>query len=184
MSLTQPVIDQLQRMLDEYSGTSSGEGAVRIGVEDSAANFTATDVEGVLAELSISINPVAESLISSRGIGVTGTQAIGHSLGLVPKRINAHISYDEINGGSSSGTCIVTSGPTFIQACNMFELSTSAQKPDVFDGAMIYVQFNSGTQTFTGTVTAASTTDITITWALSGADWSSLNIRFALILEA
>lgn len=42
----------VEAALQELGSVATGEGASIIGVEDAAANFTATDVEGVLAELA------------------------------------------------------------------------------------------------------------------------------------
>lgn len=51
---------------------NNGEGASLIGVEDASANFTATDVEGVLSELQGNINNKQDDVITTEGDLVIG----------------------------------------------------------------------------------------------------------------
>ena len=46
-----PALEKLDLKFGDLASTANGEGASLVGVEDSAGNFTATDVEGVLSEL-------------------------------------------------------------------------------------------------------------------------------------
>ena len=46
-----PALEKLDLRFGDLESTANGEGASIIGIEDSAGNFTATDVEGALAEV-------------------------------------------------------------------------------------------------------------------------------------
>lgn len=66
-NLTTSLIDQManeieartaavQAVRDDLASTAAGKGASQVGVEDVAGNYTATTVEGVLAEIKTSLN--------------------------------------------------------------------------------------------------------------------------------
>ena len=60
---------------DVLASQSTGEGASLIGVEDSAGDFTATDVEGVLAELQTDINSKQDDVITTEGDLIVGNSS-------------------------------------------------------------------------------------------------------------
>ena len=57
---------------DVLASTATGEGASLIGVEDSAANFTGTTVEAVLAELQSNIDTKQDDVITTQGDIIVG----------------------------------------------------------------------------------------------------------------
>lgn len=69
---------------DDLSSTAAGEGASTIGIEDSAGNFTATDVETALAELAVSVAGQTEFRGYKRGfkLGYSTTTAITIAAGM------------------------------------------------------------------------------------------------------
>jgi hypothetical protein len=58
-------------LITVLASTSNGAGASTIGVEDAASNFTATTVEGVLAELFDAVDVVQGDFLTSSAIGST-----------------------------------------------------------------------------------------------------------------
>jgi len=57
---------------DALASTLNGEGASLIGIEDVATNYTATDVEGALAEVQTKINAKQNDVITTEGDLVIG----------------------------------------------------------------------------------------------------------------
>lgn len=57
--------DELGSALDVLASTSNGDGASLVGIEDAAENFTATDVEGALAEIYSDLGSTDTSLGAS-----------------------------------------------------------------------------------------------------------------------
>lgn len=72
------------------ASTANGEGAALVGVEDSAANFTATTVEGVLAELQTNIDAVNLDGLQYATTTVTHDGGATQSIGTIP--LNAVIT--------------------------------------------------------------------------------------------
>lgn len=55
-------LDKLDLKWGDLASTANGEGASLVGIEDAAGNFTATNVEGALAELAAGVGSLTESL--------------------------------------------------------------------------------------------------------------------------
>ena len=124
--------------------------------------------ERIINRLQRSTAVPSKAVQASRVISAgNGVQTISHGLNSAPTKLEFKISYDQINGASSSGTCI-HNGVTFEQGCNMFESAASAGKAFVKLGSVIHVQTNGGADTYTGVITDIDDDDAFITWTGAG----------------
>lgn len=74
----------------DLASTANAEGAALIGVEDSAANFTATTVEGVLAELQTNIDAGVADGLQYASVSMQHDGTLNPSIGTIP--VNATIT--------------------------------------------------------------------------------------------
>lgn len=150
------------------ASTSNGDGAFLIGVEDSAGNFTGTDVEAVLAELVDTSNTINVQQISVTRAAATasGTQAVSHSLGVKPTRFQCTANNPTGLQTSSVGFCD-TDGTTFAQTCQSDDDSgVGGQHIEKdFIGQLMTGSEANGQR---AAISAVTTTDFTITWTKVG----------------
>ena len=66
-----PALEKLDLKFGDLASQSNGEGASLVGIEDSAGNFTATDVEGALSELYTLAEVSTGETYTVDGVGVT-----------------------------------------------------------------------------------------------------------------
>lgn len=89
---------------DDLASNATGEGASLIGIEDSGANYTATNVEGALAEVQTKINAKQDDVITTEGDLVLG-DATGEESRLP---IGANNTVLQSNGTTASWQAIST----------------------------------------------------------------------------
>ena len=75
-----PALNKLDLRWGDLGNTANGEGASLVGIEDSGGNFTATDVEGALAELASSIEDVTGWEKQLETLGAPITSGSNHTL--------------------------------------------------------------------------------------------------------
>ena len=85
-------LEKLDLKHGDYSSNANGEGASLIGIEDSAGNFTSTDVEGALAELYTLASNEYDQEISNTGANVDAGDLVFFSANdtVSPMPINAN----------------------------------------------------------------------------------------------
>lgn len=97
-------LEKLDLRHGDLASTANAEGASLIGVEDSAGSFTATDVEGVLAELQTNIQNSAAGVNAKDAARLATTGDLGASYAA---------------GGGAGGTGQFTSAPTTIDGVSI-----------------------------------------------------------------
>ena len=135
-------------VLVNLGSTATGDGASEVGVEDSAGNFTGTDVEAVLAELQTNIDGVDDSgvIYLTDGTGSTIGDALFISANDVVSTYSTIANDEEVIGLAASTVGVsanisVTANDTVVAG-----ILTAASAGDVFywDGSTQTTTFPSG----------------------------------------
>ncbi len=147
-----------------------GKGAFARAHTSGSTTVSATISSGLSANVAgAKFSAINATSAQSRSLSAgSGTQNIAHGLGTSPSEIRCIFSYDQITGASLTGFCLVNGG-TFAQGCHRMNNGTASNdKAGVFSGKIMRIENSSGANVYHAEVTAVDSTNITLTWTLTG----------------
>ena len=153
----------------DLASTANGDGAALIGVEDSAANFTATTVEGVLAELQTNIDNSVGNDVHFAQATITfdggATQVVATNIPLNAVITDVRINVTTVWDGSGYSITIgdVGQGTSVLADSDDFNLA-SAGLQTKFDWHAVTNGTNSFSVFYTSGTETQGSFDIIIMW--------------------
>lgn len=158
-----------------YTSTTAGKAApsstVASGIFAIALTSGATTISaqiGGAALVSSTVNSgfsaVATASSTRAYNAATGSEVISHGLGIVPKQIEVFLSVETVQYWYSVGTCYIVGGSTFSNSTIISDESSN----QVYTYNTHCMGIRSGANTNLGAISAATSSNFTVSWTLSG----------------